>query len=415
MKKRFAVLVGFSMLAAFWGCSFAQQGVPANPGGKNITDSIEAERDSARAKACIANMKVIEGACEIYGMEAPSVKDVTFKKLLDGKYLKAVPQCPAAADKEYQIIVSGPDNALKVDVKCVKHGSLNSIPVPVADLNLSLIKCSMANMKEDIEKYINDGADVNCSTANGSTPLHYAAFNGNLETARFLIGKGAGVNVKTKDGITPLHYAVSKNSKEIVRLLIEKGAEVNAKDSKGKVPADFTQNAEIKDILSGKITGAAKAPDAVKKTEQTRKTPVAPKPEATPNDSAASGELNLKFNRALQEKRVDEIKNLLAQGADINVRGTYGETALHTSATRNEMEIAQILIECGADLNATDKKGCTPLHYALLKGSNDVAKLLIEKGADVNAKQEDEFTPLSMAEFKKNKELVDILKAAGAQ
>ena len=65
-----------------------------------------------------------------------------------------------------------------------------------------------------------------------------ATLTGEVETAKFLIGKGANVNVQHKDGGTPLHGAAFLGQVEIVKLLLENKAEVNVRNNKGETPLD---------------------------------------------------------------------------------------------------------------------------------------------------------------------------------
>ena len=121
------------------------------------------------------------------------------------------------------------------------------------------------------ELLISEGADVNAITLEGSTPLHFAAWNGYTEIAELLIDNGADLNVinnelagtpfitaldwaiqqgntetadllrkhggmtveELKAGMTPLHAAARKGLKEVVELLIANGADVNVKDRVG--------------------------------------------------------------------------------------------------------------------------------------------------------------------------------------
>ena len=41
----------------------------------------------------------------------------------------------------------------------------------------------------------------------GFTPLHFAAFQGNLELVRFLVKHGADVNARNEQGINMLHVS----------------------------------------------------------------------------------------------------------------------------------------------------------------------------------------------------------------
>jgi len=56
-----------------------------------------------------------------------------------------------------------------------------------------------------------------------------------------------------------------------------------------------------------------------------------------------------------------------------------------------------VLLAHGADVNAKDSFGFTPLHIATDKGYEAMVKVLLAHGADVNAKDQDEQTPLLIA------------------
>jgi ankyrin repeat protein len=60
------------------------------------------------------------------------------------------------------------------------------------------------------------------------TPLHFAAYTGNIKTAELLIEKGASINAFTSDNKTPLHFAIDNKNVETATLLIERGASVDA-------------------------------------------------------------------------------------------------------------------------------------------------------------------------------------------
>jgi uncharacterized protein len=67
----------------------------------------------------------------------------------------------------------------------------------------------------------------------GYTPLHYAAYFGHLEAARFLLGIGAEVRAVSLDPLRnhPLHAAASSGHGEIVQLLLDAGADANAEQT----------------------------------------------------------------------------------------------------------------------------------------------------------------------------------------
>ena len=67
----------------------------------------------------------------------------------------------------------------------------------------------------------------------GCTPLHYAAYFGHLDAARYLIEIGAEIASVSMDPLRnqPLHAASTSGYAEIVRLLLDGGADPKAEQS----------------------------------------------------------------------------------------------------------------------------------------------------------------------------------------
>jgi ankyrin repeat protein len=74
---------------------------------------------------------------------------------------------------------------------------------------------------------------VNMPDEAGYTPLHYAAYFGHLEAARYLVSIGADVAAVSMDPLRnqPLHAAATSGHHEIVRLLLDQGADPRAEQS----------------------------------------------------------------------------------------------------------------------------------------------------------------------------------------
>lgn len=58
------------------------------------------------------------------------------------------------------------------------------------------------------------------------TPIHFAAYQGQLHALYGLIKLGKNVNSRTVDGVTPLHEACSRGNFYCAKMLIQAGAEV---------------------------------------------------------------------------------------------------------------------------------------------------------------------------------------------
>jgi ankyrin repeat protein len=76
--------------------------------------------------------------------------------------------------------------------------------------------------------------------SDGYTPLHLAAMGGKKATAELLIDQGADVNAVDKRGThTPLHVAAWVGNAELVRLLLARKADRNAKGFRDRTPLDL--------------------------------------------------------------------------------------------------------------------------------------------------------------------------------
>jgi ankyrin repeat protein len=151
------------------------------------------------------------------------------------------------------------------------------------------------------------------------------------------------------------------------------------------------------------------------------------------------------------------IKLLVAKGADINIQGYNGITALHWAVMYNDLKIAKFLLESGADINISNNyngpistwtisgtvlqiainlsqsnemvqfiiengaklniknaQGNTELHLVALKGNTVQAKFLIEHGIDLNAKNNFSRTALYYAAKHGYRGVAELLIASGA-
>ena len=96
----------------------------------------------------------------------------------------------------------------------------------------------IAGKADAVEALLIAGADVNAPGDLGS-PLHLAAFDGNVEIARLLIAKQADVNARHEaDGARPLHVAANYNHATLAALLLDNGADPTVRDPRGLTAAD---------------------------------------------------------------------------------------------------------------------------------------------------------------------------------
>ncbi len=111
----------------------------------------------------------------------------------------------------------------------------------------------------------------------------------------------------------------------------------------------------------------------------------------------------------------EEIVQILADaGADVNAKDAGGDPVLHEAIWRDHADVVQILVDAGADVDAKDADGDPVLHEAVWRGHTEVVRILVTAGVDVNAPDSEGRSPLSRARFYNNSEIVQILIDAGA-
>lgn len=76
-------------------------------------------------------------------------------------------------------------------------------------------------------------------------------------------------------------------------------------------------------------------------------------------------------------KQIQAVKFFLDAGADTNVRGLHGMTALNEAVFYNSPQLVALLLERGADPNVGDDAGTLPLWFAVDGFSIESVKLLL--------------------------------------
>ena len=89
--------------------------------------------------------------------------------------------------------------------------------------------------------------------------------------------------------------------------------------------------------------------------------------------------------RATKDGDVEQVQQVLAQGANVNVKGMWDNTPLICACQYGYTQVAVALLNApDCDVNVVNEKGCTALHHACIEGLHTLVPLLLEKGARSN-------------------------------
>ncbi len=93
----------------------------------------------------------------------------------------------------------------------------------------------------------------------------------------------------------------------------------------------------------------------------------------------------ISIHHAAYKGNIEDVKQHLAAGADVNAKGTIGWTPLHPAAINGHKEIVELLIAKGADVNAKNDDGGTPQDVAIENKQTEIANLLRKHGGKTGA------------------------------
>jgi len=127
---------------------------------------------------------------------------------------------------------------------------------------------------------------------------------------------------------------------------------------------------------------------------------------------------------AVHENKPETVSFLIKQGADVNMPGiSYRSqdesdkrliSPLASAAHSGCLEIVQSLVLGGSTLDLEDSRGDTPIMFAARARHPEVVTYLIERGATVNHTGKDGHTALIYAAYQGRMDIVQALLKAGA-
>jgi ankyrin repeat protein len=234
--------------------------------------------------------------------------------------------------------------------------------------------------------------DVNRRNPDGSTPLQWAVYNGDVAETRRLLHAGADVSLANNYGATPMSVAAEVGNTEMLKMLLEAGANADSPNADGQTA-----------LMAVARTGIVEAAQLLLDHGAT-----------VDAKERFGGQTALMWASARRHPEMMQL--LISKGADVNTRSTDrnyqrhvtaegrpknldsgGLTPLLYAARENCTACVEVLLENKADIDLPDPDGVSPLLVAIMNANWDLAKQLIVAGADVS--QWDVFgeAPLYMA------------------
>ena len=209
--------------------------------------------------------------------------------------------------------------------------------------------------------------------------LHRAILENDLDRVKFLLDNGVDLNLQDKDGWAPLHIAIhdGKYYDYFNRVRIKKVLAVQIEKDKS-VYENFEDEQVVLDII--KSVADIDLEERIKGNEQTIE------------------EFEFYLEKIQEtDTKFEIVKLLLEKGADPNIQGDEGWTAVHVAAIFKFHKILELLLESGADSNIQTSEGETALHGAAYLNLSKSLEILLKNGADVNIENQDGLTPLDYA------------------
>src|SRR5688572_23429193 len=216
----------------------------------------------------------------------------------------------------------------------------------------------------------------------GFTPLIYAAREGCVECARYLVEAGADRDIEDPERLTPLTMALLNLHFEFAAYMVKAGADVDKWDLFGRSPLYLAADMSTLPTKGNGAMAVIPSEDSVSALDVAKLL----------LDAGANPNLQLKrrppYRDVPQDRGGDTI---LAQGA----------TPLLRAARAGDAPFVDLLLKHGALVDLPSKEGVTPLMAAagvefgtrVTRGRNRTTegalatmKLLLDAGADINAR-----------------------------
>ena len=209
---------------------------------------------------------------------------------------------------------------------------------------------------------IQQGVDVNHCNKDGSTAVHGAAHEGNLDVLKLLHSNGANIHQETSNGTNCIMSAsLGTGDCKTVTWLIQQGVDVNHCNKDGWTAVHGAAHEGNLDVL--KLLHS----DGANIHQET-------------NDGT-----NCIMSASLGTGDSKTVTWLIEQGVDVNHCNKDGWTAVHGAAHEGNLDMLKLLHSNGANIHQETSDGTNCIMLASLRtGDSKLVTWLMDKGMDVN-------------------------------
>nr|KMM71590.1 ankyrin repeat-containing protein [Coccidioides posadasii RMSCC 3488] len=227
--------------------------------------------------------------------------------------------------------------------------------------------------------------------------IHEATREGKTSEVESLLNANPKLAVlRDGDDRLPIHWAAAYNQLPIARLLAsQKKFDPDVTDSSGWTPLMIA--ASLKDN-----EGRPMIELLLQKG-------------ADVNLKSTTGQNAIHF--AASKSNTDIVRTLISNECSARVRDNRGQLALHRAAAIGSVPILNILLREGrSPLNATDVDGLTALHHAISEGHGEAALVLLRAGAEVDKRDNEGRLAIDLApDIKVRKYIIQAAEREGIE
>ncbi|KAJ3602376.1 hypothetical protein NHX12_030132 [Muraenolepis orangiensis] len=270
-----------------------------------------------------------------------------------------------------------------------------------------------------------ESADVIDSTdIHGQTALMLAALGSHTDCVHILLEKGAAADTADKKGCTALHRAAVMGSEGCVCALLEHGASALCRDSQGRTPLHQAACSGHTQLLGHLMKAAVQADtldsmlDFSGVNGQCGAAQLLMESGGSPMVNTRDPKGRSPLHAAAYSEKVDGLRLVLDQGAEVDAVDGSGRSALMVAADRGQTTAVEMLLhQAKPDLTLLDVNNNTALHLACSKGHEMCALLILGEISDnslINAANSALQMPLHIAARKGLATVVQVLLSRGA-